>query len=194
MKKAIIALLAIIMPLVALANEPEIKLDKINSDGSRYIICSTSAVINKFSDKIKPRISLGVIQIGDSIMYNLSFAITDYTDIHIRENSSLLIRLGNGDVIHLKTLSDNRDSVGRYNQYAKLWEHTIYPKYDISIADLKSMIVNGVTKIRIETAVENIDKDISPKQSQKLVAFLGKEYKLIRDALESKENDITDGF
>lgn len=69
-----------------------------------------------------------------------------------------------------------------------------YPAYDISEELIKTIAKYGIKKIRIETNLENIDRELSNKKTKETAKFLGGEYTLIQEALETKGNDIMEGF
>lgn len=191
--KKIVLLLLVIIPTIAFCAEPKIEFDKIDSDSSRMIGCN-EIWVNKWTDKVSTGLSISCIQIDDSITYRLSIKIIALTPLAIEPESVLLLRFGNDSIAQLNTSIEYSDKIGEYSSLLKMREYTIYPTYDISEELIKTIAKYGIKKIRIETNLENIDRELSNKKTKETAKFLGGEYTLIQEALETKGNDIMEGF
>lgn len=191
--KKIVVLLLVIIPTIAFCTEPKIEFDKIDSDGSRMIGCNAIG-INKWTDKISIGLSISCIQIKENPNYQLSMRIFSYAPISVKKGGVLLLRFGNDSIAQLNTSIEYSDKIGEYSSLLKMREYTIYPTYDISEELIKTIAKYGIKKIRIETNLENIDRELNMKKLKEVAKFLGGEYTLIQEALETKGNDIMEGF
>lgn len=192
MKKILFILLSFIC-LSANAITPEITYDKINSDGSRFISCNY-IFVGKWTDRIKTDLSLSAIQQNDSTYYFLSIKLNSLSNLNIKKESSLLIKLGNDDVIQLKTNIEYFDLAGKYDSYSKMVIYTILPSYEIDSNLIDKIQQYGIRKLRIETMTENIDRDIKGSKSKQVSSFLAEQYLLIKNQIDHKENDILNDF
>ncbi len=191
--KKIVLLLLVIIPTIAFCAEPKIEFDKIDSDGSRMIGCNT-IYIGKWTDKINVNLSISCIQIKDNPNYQLSMRIFSYAPISIKKGGVLLLRFGNDSIAELNTSIEYSDEIGKYDSYTKLRQFIIYPAYDISEELIKTIAKYGIKKIRIETNLENIDRELNNKKTKETAKFLGSQYALIQEALENNGNNIMEGF
>lgn len=192
--KRILLFLIVFIPLLGFSKTtPQIVFDKVNSDGSRLIGCSNFP-LNKFTDKYKTWISLSVIQIDDSVNYYISLKITASSPLHIKSNSSALIKLSTDKVIHLKTDFDYSDDIGEYQNMANISIYTVNSMYPVSENLIQEITKYGIKKIRIETNLENIDKELNNNKLKELAIFLEEEYQLLQNAIITKENNIMEGF
>lgn len=172
---------------------PEITSDKINSDGSRFINCS-NIFVGKWTDRTTTHLSISVIQFNDSAEYYLTVKVSLLVSVSINKGSVLALRFGDGDVIQLYTCIDYSDNFGRYDRYSGYVIYTTYPAYKVDERILEKIARFGIRKFRVETSYDNIDRELDNDKLKEVAIFLGKEYQLLKDAVQNKENDILEGF
>ena len=193
MKKIVLFLMLSIIPAFAFCLEPKIEFDKIDSDGYRMIGCNT-IYVGKWTDKINVNLSISCIQMKENPNYQFSMRIVSYAPISVKNGGILLLRFGNDSIAQLAASIEYSDEIGKYDSYTKLRNFTIYPAYDISEELIKTIARYGIKKIRIETNLENIDRDLNMKKLKEVAKFLGGQYNLIQETLKNKGNDIMEGF
>lgn len=106
----------------------------------------------------------------------------------------MALRFGDGDVVQLYTGIDYSDNFGRYNRYSGYVIYTAFPAYKVDERILEKIAGFGIRKFRIETSYDNIDRELDNDKLKEVAIFLGKEYQLLQDAVQNKENDILEGF
>lgn len=121
------------------------------------------------------------------IQYKLGFLIMDIFDFDIPKNSRLLIKFKNGQTMTLTTNTNNTSSLKYIDGLKRYYTSA---SYIITTQQLNRIINLGVSKIRIETQVRNID--VEPKVD---FSELTKEFKVaLYDRLNNKKDSFTDGF
>ena len=76
-------------------------------------------------------------------------------------NRKLLIKMEDGSIITLSNISKIGPSDYEIRTGGVVTEYIVYPSYPVSKEDLLRMINNDVIKIRIETDIDYIDRNIN---------------------------------
>lgn len=193
MKRSLFLFFALVPLLLMAKSTPEITSDKINSDGSRFINCS-EIFVGRWTDRTTTHLSLSVIQFNDSAEYYLTVKVSSLVSVSINKGSVLSLRFGDGEVVQLYTGIYYSDNFGRYDRYSGYVIYTTYPAYKVDARVLKKIAKFGIRKFRIEASYDNIYRELDNDKLKEVALFLGKEYQLLQDAVQNKENDILEGF
>lgn len=168
----------------------KIELDKIEN-GERTIICSHENV-RSFKDKVVFSVALisNTNKSGENF-YNLSLKATSLSPITVPKGGKLLIKTADGSVIELSTQMEYAGTVRdvhNVNGYVYS-DYSIFPSFSLTPAQIDK-ICKGVTKIRLETSLDAVDKEF---KKDKIGKVIDAEYKLIQKAL-SNPKSFNDGF
>lgn len=184
----------LVIALAALAfgaKAQKIELDKVESDGSRFIFCSLES-IRSMSDKVVFLVSLNAAQTKDGItLFDIMLEANASKPISVPKSGKLLIKLTDDSVIELQTKIEYTDKIGSVKNASGYvyTNYTIAPSFELTTAQIER-ICKGVKKIRLETSLEPIDKEF---KKDKIGAIVSAEYELLKKALADKKG-FSDGF
>ena len=173
--------------------KPKIAKDKVASDGTRWVWGDYrySYVGSSTKQKSVRMMVVGTQSESLGVNYMVCFAIHEAdTPLSIKKDSPILIKFGDDSILQTKSLFHDEDKVG----YLHTLPHSTFYTYDvyayIPITDeLLTGLQKGFKKIRFE--VNDDIYDIEPKKDN-VSEFILEEYKLIKDALQTKRSFADD--
>ncbi len=188
MKKLFVVFAMLLFNLVTFGQS--ISIDKVEN-GTRYIITSKE-LCRSFSDKILFSFGMSAIVVHNDTILNLDLKLVSNNALVSDKGSHLLIKTFNGNVIELVSTIDTSDRIGQLNSAGGYTYQTysILPSYSITPEQIEVISKEGISKIRVETETDNIDKDFKKDKAGKV---LSADYKLITSAMSSQK-DFKDGF
>lgn len=175
----------------------EIQVDKNNNAsayGSKFIFTIKNSSI-KEKDGISISLGLSKVKIKDEYNFFLALNIDATERQYSWENSPLLIKLSDGEIIELKSFYDIEDKIGnlvsaRYN----ITKYTITSLYRISNDELERFN-KGIIKIRFKQNENLRDLDIMKYKKDNLSDFLLEEANIIDEKLNEYDlKNIREGF
>lgn len=184
MKK--VFLLALLALSTIGANAQKVIMDKVESDGNRHIQTKYTTIYTKLVSA--GAVSLCCIASENDTIFGISLLLNEQKP-EIDEGRKLLVKLGDGSVITLENVKKIGPLDYETRRVYNSVEYLVYPLYYASKEDVIQMINKGVTKLRIETDLENLDRDIkSSKMSDALRTGLAN----IEKALSVKKDLYSD--
>jgi len=177
----------------------KIETDKQKEDGERYISTSIAVYAHsrKFLDEKYEAFYLARFtskdMSEDDALYLLSFHMSTNTRLNMDENSRLIVKLSDGEVLTFFLSGEVGFFDNKANVYGSSTWYNSRPSYKIKSSDVKKMIEGDVTKLRMETNLGYIDFD-KEKYSKWLFSDVLKQcYDLIQEKAQ-KSNDLYEGF
>jgi hypothetical protein len=175
----------------------KIIINKVNQDGSRIV--STDAVTANTGLLDRDPLLFAVmayVSPDKEIQYYLSVRINSMESLTIPQNGIILFKTISNKVIECKQQLDDyktQDILGTYLPMIGVRVHTASGMYPISGDDLMTLSSEGITKVRIETEMRNIDSEYSAKKGVYLARELAKRIYLVNQ-MATKKSDIREGF
>lgn len=163
--------------------------------GSGYIFTIKNSSL-KMDSKYSCLLGLRTITyLSDSTVYYLNLNLSAKEALYSWNQSPLLIKLANSDIIDLKSLNDVEDKLGRYiSAYAEVKEYEINVLYEIKSEQIEQL-KNGINKIRFKINSDVIDIEAKKYKKDEVGRFLYEEYQLINKTIEkNNSNNIYEGF
>lgn len=163
--------------------------------GSGYIFTIKNSSL-KMDSKYSCLLGLRTITyLSDSTVYYLNLNLSAKEALYSWNQSPLLIKLANSDIIELKSLNDVEDKLGRYiSAYAEVKEYEINVLYEIKSEQIEQL-KNGINKIRFKINSDVIDIETKKYKKDEVGRFLYEEYQLINKTIEKNNSDnIYEGF
>ncbi len=165
MRKVVLIVLLVLFTLSA--NAQKIIVDKVEVDGSRFLQTKYTTIYSKMVSG--GALSLCCIATESDTTFYLSLMLNEQK-LEIDEGRKLIIKLGDGTILTL----ENSKKIGpldyEIRQVFSSIEYLVYPMYYVSHDDLRLMIDNGVVKLRIETDMDNLDREIKPTKMADILA------------------------
>lgn len=198
MKKLLFTLLAL-LPLSTFAQK--LLSNKVEQDGTRYIICSDEPCRN-MSDKIVLSVSLGAMVVEDHSDYLLSVqfstAAKPSETLSIPDNADLLIKTADDAVLQLKCNAGDTDELGEVQNIAGMVMNMKIVNTSAKVTeDDIAHLLTGITKVRCTLTSDKLDNPYyeGSFKKAKLAKFLKAEKEIVDQVLAtSKSGDITEGF
>ncbi len=177
----------------------KIKTDKQKENGERFISTSFAvyAHLNKFLNEKMEAFSLSRFttkgESEEDALYLLTFNMNTDTRLNMSDESKLLVKLSDGEVLTFFLSSKIGFFENDLNVYGNSSWYNSHPSYKIKASDIRKMISSGVTKLRMETNLGYIDYD-QEKYSKWIFSDVLKQcYELIQEKAQ-KSNDLYEGF
>jgi hypothetical protein len=190
MKKNLL-LIASIIGFTLASNAQNVEVDKVESDGTRFIRTEYSSIYKKMFSGGSIALCCDYNSQSNDTTYYIIMKLTEQNPPQIDKGRKLLVKLNNGAIITLENATkigplDIETWKGAYNMV----EYRVYPMYQVSRLDLLRMINEDVEKIRIETdEAENLDYTI---KRSKMSDALYEGLKNIEQALSVKKDIYSD--
>lgn len=177
----------------------KIETDKQKENGERFISTSLAvyAHLNKLLNEKLESFSLSRFTVKgeneEEALYLLTFNMTTDTRLNMSEESRLLVKLSDGEVLTFFLSSKIGFFENDLNVYGSSSWYNSHPSYKIKASDIRKMISGEVIKLRLETNLGYIDFD-KEKYSKWIFSDILKQcYELILERAQ-KSNDIYEGF
>lgn len=184
MKKVL--LLALLALSTIGASAQKVIMDKVESDGSRHIQTKYTTIYTKLTTA--GAVSLYCIAKESDTIFGISLLLNEQKP-EIDEGRKLLVKLGDESVITLENVRKIGPLDYETRRVYNSVEYIVYPLYYASKDDVLQMINKGVTKLRIETDIENLDRNI---KSSKMSDALRNGLSNIEKALSVKKDLYSD--
>lgn len=184
MKKILLIALLALSAMGAYAQK--VVMDKVEPDGSRHILTKYTTIYSKmFSGGAA---ALYCIANESDTTFYISLMLNEQKP-EIDEGRKLLVKLSDETILTL----ENAKKIGPFDyetrQVYNSIEYLVYPMYYVSRDDIMQMINKGVVKLRIETDIDNLDRDI---KKTKMSDILETSLSNIDDALTVKKDIYSD--
>lgn len=170
MKKTLLTML-LLFPLMTLGQTEKPKVQKITQEVSfngANLARANFCVIpggKGANNGIAPEI---VFEGREVINYGINVTLNGW--LNFQENSPIIIRLSNGDIIEGKAVSDG---IHDAFDYRDLDPYAYYKftktSYSFSIEDIDKLRQHGIVKIRVSDGVSNYDHNIGTLASRELL-------------------------
>ena len=192
MKKFSLIIAAMLLSCIVSAQS--IVLDKVDSDGFRYIQ-TNMVVCRAFTDRIVFSFGLANISNDTSEAWLLNIDATAASQLSAKENSKLLLKTFQGNVIELSARFDSDDWTGKVRTLHDFGgvivsTYNITMSYPINEDQLLMLKEEGLAKLRMEASPNNLDKEYKKDQ---VGTVLGKAHNLIIST-KTERKDFYDGF
>ena len=182
-KTLLIVLLALVFKG---ANAQKVVMDKIESDGSRHILTKYTTIYSKMFTG--GAAALYCIANESDTTFYISLLLNEQKP-EIDKGRKLLVKLSDETILTL----ENAVKIGPLDyetrQVYNNIEYIVYPMYYVSRDEIMQMINTGVVKLRIETDVDNLDRDI---KKTKMSDILETSLSNIMNALAVKKDIYSD--
>lgn len=188
MKKLIFTILASAFSLLAFSQNAEIIVDKINSDGSRFIGTNSINCRAGMTDRHPMEFAVTRYSEGDKSALSIAVEFPSMHSFKIPKGGLLLIKLGDDSTIELHNTTpteDTQDIIGKYDTYTKMRTHRMHASYGVNPEQMERIINSTVKKIRVETAVETFDIEY---KKDKVSSALRAQYLLVVQAAKNKKD------
>ena len=147
-------------------NAQKIVVDKVESDGSRLLQTKYTTIYSKMVSG--GALSLCCVATESDTSFYLSLMLNEQK-LEIEEGRKLVVKLSDGTILTL----ENTKKIGPLDyEIRQVYsiEYLVYPMYYVSLDDLRLMIDKGVVKLRIETDMDNLDRDIKKTKMSDILA------------------------
>lgn len=182
--KNVLRHLSMMMTVMAIClniNAQKLLIDKVDGNGERTMQTNYSKLYTKMTTGAS--IALGCVVKESDTTYMLCLRLSEYGKT-MEKGRKLLIKLDDNSIITLVNVNNIGSS--DYNRVGS--EYQTFPIYPISKEDLFSIINGEVVKIRIETDIDLIDRDIRGTMS----GALREDYNLINKKLKENKTIYSD--
>lgn len=182
--KRVFTSILLVASMAGIANAQNISVDKVEENGTRYIVTSDSR-IGSLGD-----LGLKSVTENGNTEYFVNLTLTNNTITEISKGRKLLLKLKNGEIIILENTVDicekaNKSIEGTQNSKF----YYISPSYKVSENDLKKIANGEVVKVRIDKNYGNRDVEINNNAfSSKIKAY----YDNIKEAQKVKKTFTSD--
>lgn len=173
--------------LVSVSLFSQIRIDKVEEDGSRVIISDESNIYTGWTNAAA--MSLSYMFTDGLEVYSITLCLNE-GKMQFEKGRKLLLKFKDNTTMELV----NRDHIGpadyEYRVTSVGTDYYTYPKYSVSVEDIQKIINGEVVKIRIENDIEFFDRDIKKNKFSKAL-------KKAFDAISSRKtvkNDVYEGF
>ena len=162
----------------------KIDVDKTDSSGVRTIISSYFNIYSTLTSGGAAR-----LMYVDSLGYFLTLTMNESYSPQIEKGRKLLLKFENNEILELANKTDigSFDYTFNYSQFGS--NYKIHPIYYLSKEDLQKITKNNIIKIRIETDLGELDKNI---KNRKLSDGILKSLNLIKARLLIKKDIYSD--
>ena len=189
MKAKLCIILAFLCVSLSCLAQEGLLMDKPGKNGSRTIGTYYHYMTKGFTDTAPVGLSIIADITPDSTKYYLSARMSN---VRFPKGGVFLIKTSLGEVLELTQLSEKYDTesihyipnVGVINQGIGL--------YPISIDQLNILNQDGISKVRIETTAEVIDREYKPKQVEKYMKEFSVMFNLVLKTLSQKKDIYSD--
>lgn len=186
--KLYIILAALCVSISSFAQE-KLLMDKPGKNNHRTIGTYYHYMTKGFTDTAPIGLSIIAESFTDSIAYYLSARTSN---VKFPKGGVFLIKTSKGEVIELTQISEKYDTGSlHYVPNHGVINHGI-GLYPITIDVLNILNQDGITKVRLETTTDVIEREYKPKQVEKYKKEFTAMYNLIIESLSKKKDIYTD--
>lgn len=162
----------------------QIKADKVEEDGSRWIVTDNNNLYVGWDKSAGFNLSYSLKANGEET-YEITLCL-DEGKMQFEKGRKLLIKFKDGSIMELK----NNKKIGPTDYKYLSKSYLTYPQYSVTEEEIQKIINGEATKIRVENDMEFFDRDIKKNKFSK---GLKNAFEAIKAKKETK-NDIYEGF
>lgn len=185
MKKFLLLAVCVISSTIAFA---QIKADKVEEDGSRWIVTDNTNLYTGWTNAAAFNLSYS-LKVNGEESYEITLCLNE-GKMQFEEGRKLLIKFKDGSMMELK----NNQKIGpadyKYQTSSSGTSYFTFPHYSVTEEEIQKIIDGEAIKIRVENDIEFFDRDIKKNKFSK---GLKNAYEAIKAKKETK-NDVYEGF
>lgn len=166
----------------------QIAVDKVEEDGSRYIIATSELLYRGWDYSAGFRLSYIELPDSDPI-YTLSVNLNE-GKMQFDKGRKLLLKFKDDSILELENIEEIGPGDYEFEVTSAGTNYYTFPKYKITEEDIEKIIAGQVVKIRVENNIEFFDREIKKNR-------VSKGLKSMYDAIKAKretKNDVYQGF
>ena len=166
----------------------QIRIDKVEEDGSRYIITEHDNIYTKMTTAASLYLNYILMNSGDENYY-ITLCLNE-GKMEFDKGRKLLLKFKDNSVMELVNCDEIGSTDYKYNVTRFGTDYLTYPTYNVTEEEIQKIIDGNVVKIRIENNIEYFDRDIKRNKFSKAL-------KTAYDAINAQKNvknDIYEGF
>lgn len=166
----------------------QISVDKVEEDGSRYIMSSYYNLYKGWDYAAGFRLSY-VESPDDDSYYRITVSLNE-GKMQFDLGRKLLLKFKDNSILELKNVDEIGPADYEYDVTSSGTNYYTYPKYLITEEEIEKIINGEVIKIRIENNIEFFDREIKKNK-------FSKNLKIMYEAIKAKretQNDVYQNF
>lgn len=185
MKKFLLLAVCVITSTIAFA---QIKADKVEEDGSRWIVTDNTNLYKGWTNAAAFNLSYS-LKVNGEESYEITLCLNE-GKMQFEEGRKLLIKFKDGSMMELKNNKKIGPADYKYQTSSSGTSYFTFPHYSVTEEEIQKIIDGEAIKIRVENDIEFFDRDIKKNKFSK---GLKNAYEAIKAKKETK-NDVYEGF
>ena len=185
MKKFLLLAVCVISSTIAFA---QIKADKVEEDGSRWIVTDNTNLYKGWTNAAAFNLSYS-LKVNGEETYEITLCLNE-GKMQFEEGRKLLIKFKDGSMMELKNNKKIGPADYKYQTSSSGTSYFTFPHYSVTEEEIQKIIDGEAIKIRVENDIEFFDRDIKKNKFSK---GLKNAYEAIKAKKETK-NDVYEGF
>lgn len=185
MKKFLLLAVCVISSTIAFA---QIKADKVEEDGSRWIVTDNTNLYTGWTNAAAFNLSYS-LKVNGEESYEITLCLNE-GKMQFEEGRKLLIKFKDGTMMELKNNKKIGPADYKYQTSRSGTSYFTFPHYSVTEEEIQKIIDGEAIKIRVENDIEFFDRDIKKNKFSK---GLKNAYEAIKAKKETK-NDVYEGF
>lgn len=185
MKKFLLLAVCVISSTIAFA---QIKADKVEEDGSRWIVTDNTNLYTGWTNAAAFNLSYS-LKVNGEESYEITLCLNE-GKMQFEEGRKLLIKFKDGSMMELKNNKKIGPADYKYQTSSSGTSYFTFPHYSVTEEEIQKIIDGEAIKIRVENDIEFFDRDIKKNKFSK---GLKNAYEAIKAKKETK-NDVYEGF
>ena len=185
MKKFLLLAVCVISSTIAFA---QIKADKVEEDGSRWIVTDNTNLYKGWTNAAAFNLSYS-LKVNGEESYEITLCLNE-GKMQFEEGRKLLIKFKDGSMMELKNNKKIGPADYKYQTSSSGTSYFTFPHYSVTEEEIQKIIDGEAIKIRVENDIEFFDRDIKKNKFSK---GLKNAYEAIKAKKETK-NDVYEGF
>lgn len=185
MKKLLLLAVCFVTSTIAFA---QISADKVEEDGSRWIVSENSNIYTGWSNAAAFNLSYD-LKVNGEETYEITLCLNE-GKMQFEEGRKLLIKFKDGSMMELKNNKKIGPTDYKFQTSKYGTSYFTFPHYSVTEEEIQKIIDGEVIKIRIENDIEFFDRDIKKNKFSK---GMKKAYDAII-AKKKTKNDVYEGF
>ena len=166
----------------------QIKADKVEEDGSRWIVTDNTNLYSGWTNAAAFNLSYN-LKVNGEETYEITLCLNE-GKMQFEEGRKLLIKFKDGSMMELKNNKKIGPADYKYQTSRSGTSYFTFPHYSVTEEEIQKIIDGEAIKIRVENDVEFFDRDIKKNKFSK---GLKNSYEAIKAKKETK-NDVYEGF
>lgn len=166
----------------------QISADKVEEDGSRFIITQNSNIYTRWTNAAAFNLSYN-LKVNGEEYYEMTLCLNE-GKMRFEEGRKLLIKFKDDSILELKNNKKIGPADYKYQVSSSGTSYFTFPRYLITEEEIQKIINGEVVKIRVENDIEFFDRDIKKNK-------FSKGMKTAFEAIQARKqtkNDVYEGF